>query len=43
MRVAGASGSEPRVIKLGVRDDENVEVTAGLAPGDRVVVAARPR
>jgi ABC exporter DevB family membrane fusion protein len=41
--VAGASGAEPRVIKLGVRDDEKVEVTAGLAPGDRIVVAARLR
>jgi ABC exporter DevB family membrane fusion protein len=43
VRVASPSGAEPRVIKLGVRDDEKIEVTAGLAPGDRVLIAARPR
>ena len=43
IRVAGPSGAEPRVVKLGVRDDEKVEVTSGLAVGDRILTAARPR
>ena len=42
VRVARPGGSEARQIKLGARDDEKVEVTSGLAAGDRVVVAARP-
>ena len=41
VRVAGSA--EPRVIKLGVRDDARVEVVAGLAPGDRVVVTGGAR
>jgi multidrug efflux pump subunit AcrA (membrane-fusion protein) len=41
VRVAGPGGSEPRVIKLGMRDDEKVEVTSGLAPGDRVLLASQ--
>lgn len=41
VRVAGANGPEPRAIKLGMRDDEKVEVTAGLSPGDRVLVSSR--
>jgi len=42
VRVAGPSGGQPRTIKLGVRDDEKVEVTAGLSAGDKVLVANRP-
>ena len=42
VRVVGpGGGSEPRVIKLGMRDDEKVEVTSGLAPGDRVLLASQ--
>jgi len=42
VRVAGPGGGQPRAIKLGVRDDEKVEVTAGLSAGDKVLVANRP-
>ncbi len=42
LRVAGPGGEQVRKVKLGARDDEKVEVTAGLAPGDRVIVD-RPR
>jgi RND family efflux transporter MFP subunit len=42
-RVAGPGGPEPRVIKLGMSDDEKVEVTSGLAPGDRVLLASQRR
>jgi ABC exporter DevB family membrane fusion protein len=43
VRVAGGKGAEARAIKLGMRDDEKVEVTAGLAAGDRVLVSSRSR
>jgi ABC exporter DevB family membrane fusion protein len=31
-------GSEERVVRLGLRDDSNVEVLSGLEPGDRVLL-----
>ena len=43
IRVAGPNGSEPRPIRIGLRDDEHVEVTSGLKAGERVVLSGRPR
>lgn len=43
VQVAGTGGAEARVIKLGMRDDEKVEVTSGLGPGDRVVTTRAAR
>jgi hypothetical protein len=43
VQVAGTGGAEARVIKLGMRDDEKVEVTSGLGPGDRVVTTRASR
>ena len=43
VRVAGPNGSEPRPIRIGLRDDQHVEVTAGLKAGERVVSSGRPR
>jgi RND family efflux transporter MFP subunit len=43
VRVAGPKGEEPRVIRLASRDDENVEILAGLREGDRIIVSARGR
>ena len=43
VRVAGPAGAEARSIKLGMRDDERVEVTAGLSPGDRVLATRLAR
>ncbi len=43
LQVLGPNGPEPRRLQLGPRDDENVEVTAGLRPGERVVVPMRTR
>jgi len=41
VRVAGVRGLEPRVIRLGLRDSERVEVVGGLRVGERIAVAAR--
>lgn len=41
--VSGFTGSEERVVRLGVRDDRNVEVVSGLEAGDRVLVRATAR
>ena len=43
IRVAGPNGSEPRPIRIGLRDDQHVEVTAGFKAGERVVLSGRPR
>ena len=43
VRVAGPYGTQPRVIKLASRDDENVEVLDGLREGERIVVSTRGR
>jgi ABC exporter DevB family membrane fusion protein len=43
VRVAGPKGEEPRVIRLASRDDENVEILAGLKEGDRIIVSPRGR
>ena len=36
IRVAGARGLEPRVVRLGMRDSERVEVVGGLRVGERI-------
>jgi len=41
IRVAGARGLEPRVVRLGMRDSERVEVVGGLRVGERIAGAAR--
>ena len=43
IRVAGPNGSEPRPIRLGLGDDQHVEVTAELKAGERGVWPGRPR
>ncbi len=44
IRVAGPNGaSEARLIKIGLWDDQHVEVTAGLKAGERVVSSGPPR
>ncbi len=43
VRVAGPNGSEPRPIRIGLGDDQHVEVTVGLKAGGRVVLSGRPR
>ena len=42
LRVAGSGPPEPRLVKLGLRDDARVEVLAGLREGEQVVVPAAP-
>jgi len=32
---------QPRVVQVGMMDDDYVEITQGLKPGERVVVAAQ--
>lgn len=41
--VAGSSGTEQRRVTIGLRDDQHVEVTAGLRAGERVIVSSRAR
>lgn len=41
--VSGFGGSEERLIRLGLRDDDNVEVVGGLEPGVRVLVRPTAR
>jgi HlyD family secretion protein len=44
VRVAGPNAaSEARQIRIGLRDDQHVEVTAGLRAGERVIVSTRAR
>ncbi|MBI5628068.1 MAG: efflux RND transporter periplasmic adaptor subunit [Candidatus Rokubacteria bacterium] len=43
VRVAGPNGSEPRPIRIGLGDDQHLEVTAGLKAGGRGVWSGRPR
>ena len=42
LRVEGSGPPEPRLVKLGLRDDARVEVLAGLGEGEQVVVPAAP-
>lgn len=41
VRVEGVNGPEARVIRLGMRDSERVEVIGGLRAGERIVVTGR--
>ena len=41
--VAVDGTAQPRTVTTGLRTGEEVEVTSGLAPGDRVIVSAIPR
>ena len=41
--VAVDGAAQPRTVTTGLRTGEEVEVTSGLAPGDRVIVSAIPR
>jgi multidrug efflux pump subunit AcrA (membrane-fusion protein) len=43
VRVHGPRGPEERLVRLGLRDDENVEVLSGLQPGERLLLKGTRR